>query len=268
MNYVVRDITEKASELREFAGDQESGYVEEGLPKGFTANLFRLVDLIEQAKIIAQEAKPKFDEYVRLYLTGWDRQDDARPSSENIETLYHTSVNARQIKAQGFSTSIVRGEGLGGSQDDKSGKPAISFTSDLYVAKEIMRALREAILVAKGQVRADHILDWSRRAGLYDDVISTFRSIKGPLDPKKSEHVMELYRIYLTYAADKGKRYNPLFFGDMEALMRKFKGMNPSSVGVLVCSVDMTDPNISYLASMHEYRVAPQNVISIDRLIS
>jgi len=268
VNYVLRDVNDKASELRGFAQDQERYYVEDGLPKGFSDNLFRLVSLIEQAKEITQEAKPKLDELVRLYLTGWERSDDARPPSESIETLYHTSVRARQLYSSGFSPTVPKMEGLGGSQTDKSGKPAISFTSDLYVAKEIMRTLREAILVAKGQVRADHILDWAKRAGIRDRVLDTFRGIKGDLDLKRKDHVMELYRIYLTYYAEKGTRYNPLFFGDMEALMQKFKGMSPRDVGVLVCSVNMTDPNISYLPSMHEYRVAPKNVVSIDRIIS
>lgn len=249
--------------------DYDEGYVEEGLRAGLVDDLVRFADLVDEIKAIGRDVRPKLDEFVRLYLSGWQKRDDARPASENVETLYHTSAKARQIKGRGFDLDVPETVGLGGSQGDKSGKPAISFTSDLYIAKEIMRTLREAIMVAKGQVKAHHIMDWAKRAGILDDVLSTFKMIRGDLDPQKKYHIMELYRLYLTFAEDKGKlRYNPLFFGDMESLMRKFKQVNPRNVGVLVCSVDMTDPNISYLPSMHEYRVAPKNVVSIDRIIS
>lgn len=266
--YVVNDVLEKKTELRDFAEYQESDYVEEGLPKGFTDSLFKLVDLVEQAKQIALEAKPKLDEYVRLYLTGWQKQEDARPPSEDMETLYHTSVNARRLFAKGFDPVVPKTDGLGGSQEDKSGKAAISFTSDLYVAKEIMRTLREAIMVAKGQVRVDHILEWSKRGGVLDAVLKTFKNSHGEIEPRKAYHVMYLYRYYLAYMGSKGKRYDPLFFGDMEKLMKQFKRLNSRDVGILACSVNMADPNIIYMASMHEYRVSPQSVVSIDKLIS
>lgn len=269
VKYVVDMIREKAADIQEFDDYQGEDYVKDGLPKGFVGNLLKLADLIDQAKAIVREAQPKLEELIRLFLTSWQTENEARPASDKVETLYHTSVNARRIYTKGFDPVVPKTEGLGGSQEDKSGKPAISFTSDLYIAKEIMRTLREAILVAKGQVKAQHILEWAERAGIKDDVMDSFRSIRGTPDFKKTFHVVELYRIYLTYAESKGKlRYNPLFFGDMEALMRQFKGMNPRDVGILVCSVDMTDPNISYLASMHEYRVNPKAVISIDKMIA
>lgn len=266
--YVVRDVKDKKGDFQEFVSDQGHYYIEDGLPRDFSSSLLKLVDLTEQAEAIALQAQPKLKELIRLYLTSWQREDDARPASENIETLYHTSVKAKQLYAKGFDPVVPKTEGLGGSQGDKSGKPAISFTSDLYVAKEIMRTLREAIMVAKGQVRVDHILDWAKRGGVLDDVLGMFKSSHGKIEPRRPEHVMYLYRYYLAFMGSKGKRYDPLFFGDMEKLMRQFKSLNPRDVGILVCSVDMSDPNISYLASMHEYRVAPSSVVSIDKLIS
>lgn len=57
------------------------------------------------------------------------------PEAGDIETLYHASVNAKSLLNSGFKDEIEGGVGLGGATNTDSGKPAISFTYDLYIAK-------------------------------------------------------------------------------------------------------------------------------------
>ena len=230
-------------------------------------DLVRFDNIIQEVVRLAKDLK---DAAVRLRHTASSKlahYNDPKwePESEDIETLYHASVDAKTIfRRKAFDTKVPEPKGLGGAQGDKRGRPAISFTSDLYVAKEIARSLKEAIMIARGEVKAAHILDWARRHGIHDDVERTFKSTYGPLDPKRVEHVMDLYRVYLTYHKT---RYNPVFFGDMGRLMQTFKRQKVSDVGVLVCRVNMRDKDIAYLPAEHEYRVPPASVISVDKLI-
>jgi hypothetical protein len=212
-----------------------------------------------------ESQKEKLDEQIR-FMQPVLELERPRPKSEKVEILYHASVDARRILQKGFDPVVPKMKGLGGAQGDKSGNPAISFTSDLYVAKEVMRSLKEAVMIANNQVKARHILEWSKKDNILKDVKDYFRSSQGilPEEAKSPFHIMELYRIYLSF----GSRYNPVYFGDMEKLMRKLKGVNSRSVGVLVCKVDMTDPDIKYVSSMHEYRVPPRAVFSVEKVIS
>lgn len=199
--------------------------------------------------------------------SAWERYNDPQwqPESEETETLYHASIDAKTIfRRKAFDEKVPEAKGLGGAQGDRKGKPAISFTSDLYVAKEIMRTLKEAIMVSRGEVTAAQLYDWARRGGIYDDVSRNFKSLYGEFDPKKPVHTFNLYRLYLTFHKT---RYNPVFFGDMDRLVKTFKKAKVSDVGVLVCSVNMKHPDNAYLASMHEYRVPPSAVVSVDKLI-
>jgi hypothetical protein len=230
-------------------------------------------DLVQYDKLVREADKLATDledAAVRLQhmkTSAWQRYHDKDwvPESEDVETLYHASIDAKPIyRRKAFDTKVPEAKGLGGSQGDRRGRPAISFTSDLYVAKEIARALKESIMIARGEVKAADILDWSRRHGIYDDVDRNFKTTYGPLDPKKPVHTMDLYRIYLTFHKT---RYNPVFFGDMEKLLRTLKTHKVSDVGVLACRINMRDKDIAYLASMHEYRVPPTAVVSVDKLI-
>lgn len=71
----------------------------------------------------------------------------------NTQKMYHVTANATTLMRSGFKTDINQEvEGLGGQNTDSAGQAAISFTVDLYVAKEVARPLKEAIMIAKWQV--------------------------------------------------------------------------------------------------------------------
>jgi hypothetical protein len=185
-----------------------------------------------------------------------------------IQTLYHTSINADVIAKNGFDPKGPPGtEGLGGSQKDSAGNPSTSFTSDLYVAKEIMRTLREVILIANGKLTYEQIWAMAAQIGVVDEVLKTYKAINGnKLNKGNPVNVFNFYRFYLSHASQIQKRYDPVFF-DTHGLIPKLKGKNEQDVGILVCSVDMNDQNILYLPSMAEYRVPVRSIKSINKVL-
>lgn len=186
------------------------------------------------------------------------------PEIEEVETLYHASIDAVPLSKTGFSAEVPDTAGIGGSQSDKSGRPAISFTSDLYVANQVARALKEAVMIAKGKITFANILDWSSREGIKSKVVDAYRTSYGEFKKTNSAiNTFNLYRMYLAFS----KRYDPLFFNITTPVLKKWANTRDSDIGVVEAKVDMTNPDISYLSNMQEYRVPPESVISITRVI-
>lgn len=207
---------------------------------------------------------PKLSRLMQRRHAGTD-EDMAQKTIEPIETLYHTTVNATELFKTGFKTDYKQSvEGLGGSNVDKSGKSAISFTSDLYVAKEILRCLKEAIMIAKGELDIYDIKTMALQAGVAAEIEKGFPffSKEENLKDLHPETTFDYYRYYLAFS----NRYDPVFF-DSGNLMKLFKNKNIEDAGILVCKVNMLDPNIKYLNSMEEYRISPKNIISIEKIL-
>lgn len=207
------------------------------------------------------EVKNKF-EALKHYYEG-EREDGSDPfpkGAEKVETLYHASVDAANIFRKGFDPVVPEVKGLGGSRDDRSGKSAVSFTSSLYVAKEIARCLKEAVMISKGNVKFNDILEWAGK-----EASKTLEYYEYAFGRKREGvvAVMNLYRAYLSATP----RYNPVFFGDMKELTDKLKRVNYKDVGVLECVVDIGTEEVRYLKSEYEFRVPPKNVLSIKRII-
>lgn len=195
------------------------------------------------------------------------------PETEDVETLYHASVDAKPLLRSGFNPQGKGGMGLGGSTDTDSGKPAISFTYDYYIAKEIARSLKEATLIAQGKVRPDTVLEWADKAGIKDKVIETARSTYFGRavwdDPRKRiEHAMAYWYAYLAYAGRAGKRYNPVFWDNPSGLVKKLKSVNYRNIGVLVADVNMNDPDITYIPAEREYRVPVSAIVDLKKVIA
>jgi len=49
--------------------------------------------------------------------------------------------------------------------------------------------------------------------------------------------------------------------------MRKFKALNRKDIGILVADVDMTHPDIMYFGAEREFRVPPEAVLDIKKVI-
>lgn len=222
-------------------------------------------EYIDFKKYIKEYVLPKMERLMQRRYAQTDK-DMAHKNIERTETLYHATANAPEIFRNGFKTNFNQtSEGIGGSNLDKGGKPAISFTADLYVAKEIARCLKEAIMIAKGELDIYDIKTMALQEGTHKQIVDTmpFFGKEENLEGLEPKDVFEYYRLYLMYSP---KRYDPLFF-DSRGLMNIFKTKNVEDVGVLVCKVDMTDPNILYLSSMEEFRVNPKNVVSIEEIL-
>ena len=195
------------------------------------------------------------------------------PDTEDVETLYHASVDAKPLLRSGFNPQGKGGMGLGGSTDTNSGKPAISFTYDFYIAKEIARSLKEAALIAQGKVLPDTVLEWADKAGVKDKVIETARSLyfgkavwENPR--KRIEQAMAYWYAYLAYAGRAGKRYNPVFWDNPSGLVKKLKSINYRNIGVLVADVNMNNPDITYVPAEREYRVPVSAIVDLKKVIA
>lgn len=185
-----------------------------------------------------------------------------QPESESVETLYHTTANLDRILANGFSSDPVKTEGLGGSTSLKAGGNGVSFTSDLYVAKEIARCFKELIMIATGELTGPKLLTWMDDK-LKDMVLRGSREIHGTKSIDTPEDVVNIYKVYLAHS----KRYDPLFMPNAKNLISIFGSRQKENVGIIQAKIDMSNPNITYFSGMHEYRVPPEAILSIDGAI-
>lgn len=203
-----------------------------------------------------------------------------------LEKLYHASINAKALFQNGFDKVIPDQAGLGGSQEAASGK-GTSFTYDRFIAKEIVRGLREMAMVANGSLDAakvvrminndkaaeavSHLVSMPSgyRAVVEDGRLKFLDRAGHPVDPRdalpKPENVAWLYKAYL--ASQRGKRYDP-FFMYPDRLIAKLKGVNPSSIGYVEATVDMSHPGILHNKAEREVRVPPEAIVSTDRLVT
>lgn len=175
--------------------------------------------------------------------------------------LYHATTNAKEISLLGFKSAMPDSEGLGGSTAITHGTPGISFTSDLYVAKEIARCLKEVILISKGYLDGYDILSWST---IPDQIAEANRKVNGKNDLISPEGSLDLYKIYLFLEP---KRYDPLFMIHSSKMIEIFKNKNEEDVGIIQATVNLIPNKYKYFDSMHEFRVLPEDVISIDKVI-
>lgn len=187
---------------------------------------------------------------------------DKQPKSESIETLYHATANIDRILANGFTSDPVKTEGLGGSTSLKAGGNGVSFTSDLYVAKEIARCFKELIMIATGELTGPQLLNWMDDE-LKNLVLRGSREIHGTKSIDTPEDVVNIYKVYLAHS----KRYDPLFMPNAQNLVSIFGSRQKENVGIIQAQIDMNNPNITYFSGMHEYRVPPEAVLSIDGAI-
>ena len=275
LSYIVKalerfqnDLEESLSYMQGFvAADFSEGW--EDYKEFYSSDITLVVkeiakEYVELYQYIKDYVLPKLSRLMQRRHARTDK-DMAQKSIEPVETLYHATVNATQLLKTGFKTDYRQSvEGIGGSNMDESGKPAVSFTSDLYVAKEIARCLKEAIMIAKGELDIYDIKTMALQSGAAEEVEKAFPyySKDENLKNVKPKDVFEYYRYYLAFS----KRYDPVFF-DSAHLMELFKNKKVEDVGILVCKVNMQDPNIKYLQAMEEYRIAPENVISIEKVL-
>lgn len=259
-----RGLSQKQDQM--IRGFTEHGY-DEYLPRRVLEALKVLAPTMKSVDRILADADEKLGELLEMTRRRWHTEDPYKPEHENVETLYHATTEARELMRSGFrSGEHFSGIGLGGGGGLAEGQAGLSFTSDLWIAKEIMRVFKETKMIADGKVKAVDIMDWARRSNIADQVAEMYTSLRGGTwkDAQSPGAVFALYEVYLAYA----DRYNPVFYrGDKEKFMRKFKGVKKNDIGVLVADVDMTNPDIMYFAAEREFRIPPEAIIDIKKVI-
>lgn len=188
---------------------------------------------------------------------GSHQQDHDPDHHHRTEVLYHVSVVAREIHHHGFlepqadligfSSTYGNRPAYGVSDDD------VSFTSDLAIAHEIARSLREVVGIANGDITPEDVREW------IDEVEVDVFEPSAP--PPTRTGTFQLYQSYLA-ATD---RYNPVYLGDTTGMLDNLEGRRADDVGILQCSVRLDD-DVDYLRSLREFRVPLDAVVSVDRL--
>lgn len=215
------------------------------------------------------DLKEKVGAYQSLNLHRFD-PDRYRPEHAEVETLYHASAWANEIVAQGFAAEPPEGRrGVGnlGSQNE------ISVTHDLKIAQDIMRGLKEFAMIANGQLTARMIADWIRREQIPNfpwreytqvrtgtDMFSPYKDI--PFEQLTMEKTAAMLRGYMWLSKI---HPNPVFMNP-EDLVRSLVGRPQNDIGILVCQVQM-DPQNPYKHAESEFRIRPDQVLSIKRLM-
>jgi hypothetical protein len=184
-----------------------------------------------------------------------------RPEHEDVEVLYHASVNARQLVEEGFSAEVPKsGASLGGAQDTHDTKtPGIACTSDIYVAKEIARWFKIVTLVAQGKFRKADVVELAARHKIKGVSAREVERIRD-----RPDDVFELLKTTLAHGHFEKKIFDPLFFA---ISIESFKNVDLDQIGVVAMKVDMTDRRIMFLSSMSEFRVPVSAILSIEGFI-
>ena len=218
------------------------------------------------------------------------------------ETMWHASVNARDLVSSGFLREPPQDSlGLGGSQADAGGNPSTSFTYELYLAKEIARSFKEISLIAKGSVTGLQVLDWIRRLGKAkaEKTVEFAREVhgvgrdeyKGRLKFEGGEWVAtrvdrhraggldrvplsevftdkgKVINLYLSYIKHAPGRLDPFYVRGGLGLARQFAGVNPNNIGIVQATIDMSHPGLKRVSQEREYRVPVDAIMSVDKLI-
>lgn len=272
---------------------------EEGIPEIVEGALKKLSFLSKEIIDICREAKKRLVAESDADYNGGVEIHQLSSAPNEFEKMYHASINARQIYEKGFLKKVPDQAGLGGSQSDAKGQAATSFTYDLNVAKEIARSLKEMTMIAKGEIKAKNILDWIVRTPGVEELMSnqyweipnldtnwlkfTKEGIKvqkfSSNNKLESENLMKadkvfssplevatLFSKYLKAMEQIGKRHDP-FFMRLDKLIPKLQEVDIKNIGIIVATIDTTNPNIVHKGGEREFRVPPKAIISVDGFI-
>jgi len=268
MRKQLEKLSRWAGELAEvlWTGDIEQNRVYYGDDGLTDAEVRALQGAVEAAQALVASAA-RMGQRIERTLTepAFGKQPNDR---QDVETLYHASINARKLLQSGFDRSLPNessSAGLGGSQSIGGGRRGISFTDDLYVAKEIARVLKEVVMVARGDVGWNQIMGWVARSGKERQILAHYANYRAEGGFDDEEKAMALYLSYLNFSG----RYDPKFFGvgGPKGMVAKFKGVNIRDVGYIVARVDLTDPDIVYGSGEREWRVPPEAVLKVTKFV-
>lgn len=180
------------------------------------------------------------------------RADEYRPDHDEVETLYHATIFATEIARDGFHDAKPderRGVGNFGTQE------TISFTHDMRVAHDIMRALREMWMIVHGQLQRRHILSWMQNEGI-DPVKAASYFMRGSEPVDTPAQVIRLYRAYLGLTK---LRADPVFVSP-EELIPALQQRDIKDIGIVSCEVRL-DGTEEFKHAEAEFRVPASRIV-------
>lgn len=187
------------------------------------------------------------------------------PEHGEIETLYHASAFIPEILRDGFSVEKPTERiGIGNFGQQQT----ISFTHDLEIARNIMRAFKELWMIAHGKLTGSQIIGWARAEGIEDGIKKSWGGIEGgplPINRNSNPHeVAKLYRYWLSYSK---LRSDPMLTYPWE-IADMLKNRKLSDIGVLSCEVRLEQTD-EYMVGESEFRLTADRVLpgTIKRLL-
>lgn len=216
------------------------------------ANAYLLIaNALPKVEALLDGIKPVLMDYKKRQQFAYD-PDKYRPDHEAVETLYHASLFAAEIAAEGFKAEKpIERQGVGnyGAQNE------ISFTHDLRIAQDIMRALREMWMIMHGKLTRREIIGWMNHEGI--DVARAEGLYMRSREPKDTpEQTVRLYRAYLGYTK---LRADPVFV-NVDDLLPLLADRPYKSIGIVSCEVRL-DGEERYLQGEAEFRVPASRVV-------
>lgn len=208
--------------------------------------LKRLVFFKKQMKAFAEQR-----EAIQKREYDGDRNVIPR-STKKVEKVYHATATLSYLRKHGFSEKPVNHRGLG---EIGSTRNTISVTYDLNVAREIARALKEVWLIVHKKITEEQIKDWYKKSNA---------ELPSVLEKKDSEeNLLALYNRWL-WTNKSEYRSNPVF-GDIQKFGRYAKKIRYEDIGILELLVSTKDAD--WQPAESEFRVKPQNILKIKRMI-
>lgn len=178
--------------------------------------------------------------------------DKYRPEHGEIEKLYHASIYASEIAREGFAAEKpTERKGVGNLGDQQ----LISFTHDIKIAHDIMRALREIWMIVHGQLTRRQIATWINHEGLDARFANSLYSSSSE-PPDSIKNTIALYRAYLGLSK---LRSDPVFISPNE-LISQLEDRVITDIGIVACSVRL-DGTEQYLHGEAEFRVPASRVV-------
>jgi hypothetical protein len=184
----------------------------------------------------------------------------------DIEEAYHASINAKDIYENGFNVEGKHGGGLGTGNQPRE----ISFTLDLYVAKEIAKSLKICWLIANNKYKWRDFINYleHKRNPEYSvkDILHELWK-NGSLDenhkPKDISGFLEAYTKSFYFLQE----YNPGFaFVNYNKFEEMLKSIPYSNIGIVKCNIK-TEEKLFKTSEM-EIKVYPEDVLEITQLIT
>ncbi|MCP4764596.1 MAG: hypothetical protein GY870_22670 [archaeon] len=200
--------------------------------------------------------------------------DKVPPHTENIEPLYHASFHASNIYKNGFSKNYDLSKnlfGLGGGSIMKNN--SLSFTYDLNIARSIATVFKDIWNIANGKMTMIELLRWIKKEKVEKDVKDHYNMQRKNTDwdnltlHPTPEETLEVFQYFLNFSKT---RVNPWFGVSLQyrdKMISQLKKLKYRDIGIVQAEVNVSGSDVEFLPGEREYRVKPERVVKMLKLI-